>query len=150
VTTATYDLIRSYYAAFNRQDTEGMLAMLAENVVHEPSQGAPRRGKDAFGEFLAHMNQCYAETVIEPAILVAPDGKRAAAEFMLDGQYLVSDDGLPEASGQSYHLRVGAFFEIEDGKIARVSNHYNLADWIHQVETGTVAASPNNQNSNQS
>jgi steroid delta-isomerase-like uncharacterized protein len=96
------------------------------------------------------MNQCYAETVIEPAILVEPDGKRAAAEFMLDGQYLVSDDGLPEASGQSYHLRVCAFFEIKDGKIARVSNHYNLADWIHQVETGTVAASPNNQNSHQS
>jgi ketosteroid isomerase-like protein len=51
VTIATYDLIRSYYAAFNRQDAEGMLAMLAENVVHEPSQGAPRRGKDALASF---------------------------------------------------------------------------------------------------
>jgi hypothetical protein len=26
------------------------------------------------------------------------------------------------------------FFEIESGQIARVSNHYNLADWIRQVE----------------
>jgi hypothetical protein len=28
----------------------------------------------------------------------------------------------------------GAFFEIDDGRIARVSNYYNLQDWIAQVQ----------------
>jgi hypothetical protein len=91
--------------AIMRPSTDRMLRACSQCWPKTSSTNQPGRtsaGKDAFGEFLAHMNQCYAETVIEPAILVEPDGKRAAAEFMLDGQYLVSDDGLPEASGQSY------------------------------------------------
>lgn len=130
----TQALIAGYYAAFNRQDAEGMLALLADDVLHEPSQGDPRRGKAAFAAFLAHMNRCYRETVIAPVILASDDGTRGAAEFMLDGEYLQTDEGLPPARGQRYTLRVGAFFDIEDGRIARVSNHYNLADWTAQVE----------------
>lgn len=135
-TTDTPALLAAYYAAFNRQDAEGMLDLLAEDVLHEPSQGQPRVGKPAFAAFLAHMNRCYRETVIDPVIIASPDGARAAAEFMLDGQYLATDDGLPAARGQSYRLRVGAFFAIADGRIARVSNHYNLGDWTAQVEAG--------------
>ena len=37
------------------------------------------------------------------------------------------------ASGQRYTLPVGAFFDIRDGQIARVTNYYNLNDWLRQV-----------------
>jgi steroid delta-isomerase-like uncharacterized protein len=129
----TIDLVASYYAAFNRQDANAMLGLLGEDVAHEPSQGAPRHGKQSFAQFLAHMNRCYAEQVIDLVIMATPDGSRAAAEFMLSGRYLETDEGLPAAAGQTYHLRVGAFFEVAGGRIQRVSNHYNLADWIAQV-----------------
>lgn len=134
----TIALIDAYYAAFNRHDAEAMLSLLTDDVLHEPSQGAPRKGKAAFADFLAHMDRCYAETVIDPVILSSAEGMRAAAEFMLEGRYLSTDEGLPEATGQTYRLRVGAFFEVIDGKIARVSNHYNLADWVAQVSDGTA------------
>lgn len=133
---STIALIANYYDAFNRHDVEAMLAHLAENVVHEPSQGAPRHGKAAFAEFLAHMNRCYREHVHEPVVLATPDGSHASAEFRLTGDYIETEDGLPAARGQGYALRVGAFFDVEQGLIARVSNHYNLADWIAQVERG--------------
>ena len=136
MTQDTVTLIETYYAAFNRQDADGMLALLTQDVVHEPSQGTPRHGISAFGEFLAHMNECYRERVIDPVVMASPDGTRAAAEFMLEGSYLVTDEGLPAAREQRYLLRVGAFFEVADGRIGRVSNHYNLADWIRQVEAG--------------
>lgn len=129
------ELIEAYYAAFNRQDAAAMLSMVADDLVHEPSQGAARKGRQAFAEFLAHMNRCYAEEVLNPIVLVNNEGTRAAAEFQLDGRYLQTDDGLPEADGQAYNLRVGAFFDIQNGKITRVSNHYNLADWTAQVST---------------
>jgi steroid delta-isomerase-like uncharacterized protein len=132
----TQALVAAYYAAFNRQDSGAMLALLAEDVLHEPSQGAPRHGKAAFAAFLAHMDRCYRETVIEPAILASADGTRAAAEFLLEGEYLATDEGLPAARGQRYRLRVGAFFAVAGGKVARVSNHYNLGHWIAQVEAG--------------
>lgn len=127
------DLLRSYYDAFNRGDSAAMLALLTDDVVHEPSQGAVRIGRTAFAEFLDHMYRCYSERVIDPVFLVSSDGSRAAAEFMLEGTYKQTDSDLPPATGQTYGLRVGAFFALRDGQIARVSNHYNLADWLGQV-----------------
>lgn len=126
-------LLRRYYDAFNRGDAAAMLDLLTDDVVHEPSQGAARMGKAAFADFLAHMNRCYSEQVIDPVFLTSADGTRGAAEFRLEGRYLETDGDLPPASGQTYRLRVGAFFDIVDGRIARVSNHYNLADWLAQV-----------------
>ena len=126
-------LIRRYYDRFNARDVEGFLALLADDVVHEPSQGAVRRGRAAFREFLAHMNRCYRETVRDVAVTASADGVRGAAEFMLEGEYVATDAGLPAARGQRYTLRVGAFFELREGKVARISNHYNLQDWLRQV-----------------
>lgn len=126
-------LLGQYYDAFNRGDAPAMLALLTDDVRHEPSQGDPREGRAAFAEFLDHMNHCYREKVIAPRFMIAEGGDRGAAEFMLEGRYLESDAGLPPAAGQTYRLRVGAFFEFRNAKIARVSNHYNLANWIAQV-----------------
>ena len=126
-------VLEQYYAAFNSANYEGMLALLADDVLHEPSQGEPRKGKALFREFLQHMEHCYKEQVHDPVILVSSDGTRAAAEFMLTGTYLKTDSDLPPAKGQQYRLRVGTFFEIENGRITRVSNHYNLQHWLRQI-----------------
>lgn len=124
-------MIEEYYARFNARDWEGMLALLDDEVVHEVSQGEVQHGKAAFRQFLTHMDRCYREQVSE--LCVMHNGQRAAAEFWLDGKYLSSDAGLPEARGQAYRLRVGSFFEMNAGRIARVSVHYNLRDWLAQV-----------------
>lgn len=129
----TRKLVQTYYEAFNRQDVEGMLACLAPSFVHEVSQGERRKGKALFKDFLTHMNKSYRETLTDIVVMTDPSGARAAAEFDLKGKYLATDPGLPKAKGQTYKLRVGAFFEIRNGKIARVSTHYNLKDWTRQV-----------------
>ncbi len=56
-------------------------------------------------------------------------------EYVVNGTYLETDPGLPEAKGQTYKLPAGSFFDLEDGKIARVTTYYNLADWTQQVST---------------
>ena len=53
----------------------------------------------------------------------------------MNGTYLVTDPGLPEARGQTYRLPAGSFFEVENGLITRVTTYYNLADWVKQVST---------------
>jgi steroid delta-isomerase-like uncharacterized protein len=126
-------VIEQYYAHFNAANYEGMLGLLSDDVLHEPSQGDPRKGKQLFREFLQHMENCYKEQVLSPVIMVSDDGARAAAEFMLNGSYLKTDSDLPAARGQQYRLRVGAFFDLADGRITRVSNHYNLQDWLRQI-----------------
>jgi steroid delta-isomerase-like uncharacterized protein len=126
-------LILDYYAAFNSGDREALLAMLSEDIVHEINEGGAATGKAAFRAFLQRMDRCYRETVEELVVFSCPDSSRAAAEFFIRGEYLATDDGLPEATGQRYFLRVGAFFEIRDGKIRRVTNHYNLQAWLAMV-----------------
>jgi steroid delta-isomerase-like uncharacterized protein len=127
------DLLAAYYAAFNAGNTEGMLALLAEDVEHHVNQGGIRRGKAAFAEFSAHMAKCYREHLTDLVLMVSDDGTRGAAEFTVNGSYLSTDEGLPEAKGQTYVLPAGAFFTFRDGRIARVTTYYNLPDWIAQV-----------------
>jgi steroid delta-isomerase-like uncharacterized protein len=126
-------LIKTYYETFNSGDREALLALLHPEVVHEINEGGVETGIAAFREFLKRMDRCYRETVEDLVVFASDDSTRAAAEFFIRGEYLSTDDGLPEANGQTYHLRVGAFFEIRDGRISRVSNYYNLAAWLRMV-----------------
>ena len=130
---AAIALVADYYASFNRGDREAMLALLADDVAHDLNQGARETGKAAFAAFMARMDASYRERLEDIAVMASADGTRAAAEYVVHGLYRHTDAGLPEAHGQAYVLPGGAFFDIRDGRIARVSNYYNLEDWIAQV-----------------
>ncbi|UPY36803.1 ketosteroid isomerase-related protein [Sediminicoccus sp. KRV36] len=126
-------LLRRYYAAFNAADWPAMLDCLTEDVAHDINQGGREIGRPAFAAFLQRMERCYRERVADLVVMVSADGTRGAAEFTIHGTYLVADEGLPPAHGQAYTLPVGAFFELRAGRIARVTNYYNLTDWLRQV-----------------
>ena len=129
----TINLIEQYYAAFNNADMDTFLSLLTDDVIHDINQGRREIGKEAFKQFMACMNFNYKEQLVDMVIMATPDGSRAAAEFVVLGKYLQSDQGLPAAKGQEYRLPAGAFFEIRNDKVARVTNYYNLEDWIAQV-----------------
>lgn len=128
--------IAAYYAAFNAGDTAGMIATLHDDFVHHVNEGSARMGKAAFADFCAHMSATYKEELREMVIMANEAGTRGAAEFVVHGQYLKTDPGLPEARGQRYVLPAGGFFSLKDGKITRVTTYYNLNDWIRQVQNG--------------
>jgi steroid delta-isomerase-like uncharacterized protein len=136
---ATEALIRRYYDAFNRGDAEGMLACLADDVVHDVNQGGRRIGKAAFADFCRHMSATYQERLTDIAVMTSADGTRAAAEFNVHGTYLKTDEGLPPATGQTYQLPAGTFFAVADGRITRVTTYYNLTDWLLQVAGEALA-----------
>lgn len=126
-------LIARYYAAFNAGDAAGMLDCVAEDVEHRVNEGGIRTGRAKFAEFCGHMGVSYREELKDLVIFASEDGLRGAAEFVVHGEYLQTDPGLPEAKGQRYVLPAGGFFEIRGGKIARVTTFYNLNDWVAQV-----------------
>lgn len=126
-------LIQNYYETFNSGDRESFLDLLADDVAHDINQGGCEVGKEAFRAFLQRMDRCYSEKVVELVAMASEDGKRGAAEFYIEGEYLSTDEGLPQATGQRYRLRVGAFFEIENGLVKRVTNYYNLQEWLRQI-----------------
>jgi steroid delta-isomerase-like uncharacterized protein len=130
---ATRTVLERYYSAFAAGDSDGMLACLADDVVHDVNQGERRAGREKFRAFNARMAHCYGETLENIVLLVSDDGRRAAAEFNVLGTYKNTDEGLPPAAGQTYGLPAGTFFAVRDGKITRVTTYYNLTDWLMQV-----------------
>lgn len=125
--------IEAYYDAFNRGDLDAMLDTLHEDFAHNVNEGAKRLGKEAFADFCRHMSETYKEHLTDMVVFSNDAGTRGAAEFTVNGTYLKTDPGLPEAHGQSYVLPAGGFFTLKDGKITRVTTYYNLNDWLAQV-----------------
>ena len=125
--------IEAYYAAFNAGDAAAMLACVTDDIEHRVNEGAIRFGREKFAEFCSHMGVSYRETLKDMVIFVNEDATRGAAEFVVHGEYLQTDPGLPEAKGQTYILPAGGFFEVRDGLISRITTFYNLNDWIAQV-----------------
>jgi len=132
----TVALIRRYIDAFNAGDREAMLACLSDDVAHDINQGGREIGKDKFRWFLGMMDRHYRERLEDVVVMAGQGGGRAAAEFTVRGTYLSTAEGLPEASGQSYSLPAGIFFDIDGGRISRVTTYYNLAEWTAQVAKG--------------
>lgn len=125
--------VKRYFEAFNAGDVDGMIDCLSDDVEHHVNEGRIRKGKDAFRAFCQHMSRCYDETLTDMVVFEADGGKRAAAEYTVNGTYLQTDAGLPEANGQGYSLPAGSFFSLEGDRISRVTTYYNLADWLRQV-----------------
>lgn len=130
----TKQVLQQYYACFNQKDSVGLLALLAEDVIHDLNQGERQVGKAAFARFMGQM-QAYDEQIDDLSLLVSEDGTRASAEFMVTGRYVSTDASgrFPAASGQVYHIACGSFFELKKDKIQRVSVHYNVNEWLKQI-----------------
>lgn len=129
----TVELLSTYYQRFNAADWSGFLELLSDDVVHDVNQGGRESGKAAFAAFMQRMDRCYREEIRNVVLLTDETGARAAAEFVVHGTYVATDEGLPEASGQTYVLPGGAFFELEAGKVKRVTNYYDLQEWLRQI-----------------
>ena len=131
MSSTTAGIVRAYYDRFNAGDWEGMLSHLSDDVAHDLNQGGREIGKDAFRAFLKRMERSYKERLED--IVILGDGARIAAEYLVVGTYLKTDVGLPPATGQTYRLPGGAFFDIATGHITRVTNHYNLEQWLSLI-----------------
>src|SRR4051812_41380941 len=107
-------IIEAYYRSFNARDYAGMLALVADELVHERNQGDRVIGRDQFAEFLQRNDKAYREQLVDLVVMSEPGNVRFAAEFTVVGKYLQADPGMPPAHGQSYELPAGAFFELDD------------------------------------
>lgn len=121
------------YAAFERDDGDGMRTLLGEDVFHDLAQGPREAGRAAFAACLRRMAASYREQLRDIVAMAAPDRNRAAAEYMVHGEYRRGDAGLPPVRGQRYALPGGAVFAIRDGRIRRISSRYNRREWLAQV-----------------
>lgn len=110
------------------------MALLTDDVIHDINHGKQEVGKHLFRTFMEKMHRHYKEKAVDLVVFANDDGTRGAAEFFIEGTYLTTDGNLPSARGQKYRLRCGAFFELRGDKISRVTNYYNLNEWLSQIK----------------
>jgi len=127
------EIVKQYYAAFNQKDWAGMIALVDPEIRHEVNQGEVRIGLELYTQFLQQMDESYEETLQDLVLMSNDNGERIAAEFLVHGIYKKGDEGMPPAHGQSYVLPAGAFLEVKNGKICRVTTYYNLPLWLKLV-----------------
>ena len=128
-----FDLIQSYYQAFNEEDIEKFISTLHPEVIHDICQGETEIGRDAFRKFMERCFDVCKENARDIVIIAGEEGKYAAAKLVIDGVYLKGAANCPPAKNQKYTIPVYAFFEVKDGLIHRMSCFYNQKDWIKQV-----------------
>lgn len=130
---STRALIDRYFDACNAGDHDGMLACVADDLTHDAGEQGREIGKDKFRWYLGMRAGHFREQVSDLVVMVAAGGGRAAAEFTLRGNYVSTRQGFPEASGQSYSLLAGVFFEIDDGLMSRITEYRDVAAWKAQL-----------------
>lgn len=125
----TRALIGRFLDASNAGDVEAMLALVGEDVAYDPFDGERAIGREALRWQLGLAARHFDERLSDIAVMTAPGGVRAAAEFTVRGTYRESAEGLPAARGQRYTLAGGMFFEVDEGRISRISAVRNRAQW---------------------
>jgi steroid delta-isomerase-like uncharacterized protein len=91
------ELVLRYYSAFNRGDWDAMLACLADDVAHDINQGVREIGLELFRAFLARMQRSHRMQLRDLVVMANAEGTRAAAEYVVHGEYLADFDNLPPA-----------------------------------------------------
>ncbi|RYG86386.1 isopropylmalate/homocitrate/citramalate synthase [bacterium] len=134
----TEQAIQAYFDAFNRKDVEALLALLDDHVVHDINEGPTETGRDAFRAFKTEIDRAFDEKIED--LVIMTNGDRGCAEFVVDGIYSGTVEGLPEATGQEYRIPACAIFEVREGLIKRVTSYYNLRAWTDAIEGAALSA----------
>ena len=127
------DIITSYYAAFNRKDINAILNLCTEDVINDPNQGDSQSGKERLKDFLENAWAHFDEQVSDIVLMMNSDQSRVASEYRVQGTYYKTKPGLFPANDQKYDITCWAFFTIKQGKISRITRHYNTKQWLDIV-----------------
>ena len=132
------DIIISYYDAFDRKDINAILNLCTEDVINDPNQGDSQSGKETLQGFLENAWAHFSEKVSDIVLMTNLDHSRVASEYRVQGTYYNTKSGLFPANNQKYDITCWAFFTIKQGKISRITRHYNTKQWLDIVNPTRV------------
>lgn len=125
-------IIDAYFAAFNQRRWDAMVALCADDVVHDRNEAGREFGAANLRAYLELTGLCYEERLEDLAIMAGPGG-RFAAEWIAVGRYVADEAGLLPARGQHYRLAGGTFLVVAGDRIIRITTYYNLQAFLDQM-----------------
>ena len=103
-------LVHRFLDALNAHDLAAASAMLAEDAAYDPPHGTREIGSGGARDLMAAAPR---ETIGDIVVMTDETGARAAAEFTRRGN--------AAGTARSYSARGGFFFEIDGGRITRLT-----------------------------
>jgi len=120
----------AYVAAWNRHDTVAIDTLLAPDAIHEDF-AANFRGKGpkavvAFMRGIQSTEPDYKWTVTDGI----EDGKFVALEWTWTGTYTGPDPAGKQVTNRRTSGKGASFVEVDDGRIKRFSDYYDLSSFF--------------------
>jgi steroid delta-isomerase-like uncharacterized protein len=124
-------LLSSYAAAWSSHDVEKVAAYFTDDAIYEDvTLGQVHQGKSAIKAFAQGTFDMLPGYAMKQQSLVLGNGS-AAVEWVMSGTY--------GETGKSFSVRGVSVMQLENGKIRRNSDYWNMAEF--QRQTAVPAAS---------
>lgn len=118
-------LLSSYEAAWSAHDAEKVATYFTDDAVYEDvTLGELHRGRSAIKAFAQGTFDVLARYAIKPRSIMVGNGT-AAVEWVMSGTY--------RQTGKSFSVRGVSVMQLENGKIRRNSDYWNMADFQRQT-----------------
>lgn len=130
---ATRQVIVSLFEAFNRHDTEALVALYSEDAqILSPGDLNPRVGNSVVRDIYAdHFDNI--PGVHDAVQNIVVEGNRGAVEFTASWDQ--PTEGDPDARGQ---LRIAAFITVRNGKIIKDITYFDRVELSENMKLGSV------------
>jgi steroid delta-isomerase-like uncharacterized protein len=127
------DVSTAYLNAWNDHDVEAILGFLTDDCTYaDVALNESHQGKAAIRDFIAHMaTEFSSDYAFEPGLAVV-SATGYALEWVMRGTHDGSSARLP-ATGKPYAIRGVSVGELRDGKVARNTDYWSLAEFLGQV-----------------
>jgi steroid delta-isomerase-like uncharacterized protein len=130
------ELVRANFAAFNDNDVEAAMAMVAANAVSvDMPSGEVLHGPEGVGTYQRNWHSAFSDARTEITAVIV-DGNRAAIEFIgrgtHDGTFVTPMGDLPP-TGRTVEVSFAAIWEFENEKVTASRTYYDAATFARQL-----------------
>jgi len=126
-------MMGDYLAAMNAHDLDKMLTFFTDDAVYDCTpRDKVSRGKEEIKDGFSSTFTSFPDLKIEvKSAFNASD--QGVSEWVMSGTFAKSDiPGMP-ATGKKFSVRGATVNAFKGGKISRVTNYWNLAEFLQQV-----------------
>lgn len=124
--------LEGYAEAWSSHDVERIASFFTDDCSYEDvALGIVNRGKEQLRAFADGTFAAFPDFAIEPRSSFAAGGW-TATEWVMSGTHRGDLPGLP-ATGKRFSVRGASIMELEEGKIRRNSDYWDMAAFLKQV-----------------
>ncbi len=125
-------VLHQWANAWSSHDVDNVLRLFTDNCVYEDvPTGAVNRGKDALRAFAEFFFSVAPDFKVDISKHFEADNW-AAGEWTMSGTQMGDMPNLP-ATGKPFSIRGATILELEQGKIQRCTDYWDMAAFLKQL-----------------